>query len=100
MVNSPNTNVPPEVLEWLGIGYYNEKNFQAAEKYLSALRKIDNPGSVKPDFLFYLGDTATKLKNLHEAEDAIVKYLQTEKDQAGKAKGVLALGSVKISANN
>src|SRR5437762_7819890 len=27
-------NVPPEVLEWLGIEYYNEKNFQAAEKYL------------------------------------------------------------------
>src|SRR5204863_1169398 len=52
MANSPDTNVPPEVLEWLGIGYYNEKNFQATEKYLSALRKIDNPGSVKPDFLF------------------------------------------------
>src|SRR5438034_3636265 len=99
MGNSPNTNVPPEVLEWLGIGYYNEKNFQAAEKYLSALRKIDNPGSVKPDFLFYLGDTATKLKNLTEAEDAFSKYLQTAKDPAGKAKVLLALGSVKISAH-
>src|SRR5216110_2499747 len=99
MANSPNTNVPPEVLEWLGIGYYNEKNFQAAEKYLSALRKIDNPGSVKPDFLFYLGDTATKLKNLPEAEHAFGKYLQTAKDPAGKAKVLLALGSVKISAH-
>jgi len=99
MPNSPNTNVPPEVLEWLGIGYYNEKNFQAAEKYLSALRKIDNPGSVKPDFLFYLGDTATKLKNLPEAEDAFAKYLQTAKDPAGKAKVLLALGAVKISAH-
>jgi len=99
MANSPNTNVPPEVLEWLGIGYYNEKNFQAAEKYLSALRKIDNPGSVKPDFLFYLGDTATKLKNLPEAEDAFGKYLQTAKDPAGKAKVLLALGAVKISAH-
>ena len=99
MSNSPNTNVPPEVLEWLGIGYYNEKNFQAAEKYLSALRKIDNPGSVKPDFLFYLGDTATKLKNLPEAEDAFAKYLQTAKDPAGKAKVLLALGAVKISAH-
>src|SRR6266508_2564739 len=99
MVNSLNTNVPPEVLEWLGIGYYNEKNFQAAEKYLSALRKIDNPGSVKPDFLFYLGDTATKLKNLPEAEDAFGKYLQTAKDAAGKAKVLLALGAVKISAH-
>lgn len=99
MANSPNVNVPPEVLEWLGIGYYNEKNFQAAEKYLSALRKIDNPGSVKPDFLFYLGDTATKLKNLPEAEDAFGKYLQTAKDPAGKAKVLLALGAVKISAH-
>src|SRR5438067_13123603 len=99
MATSPNMNVPPEVLEWLGIEYYNDKNFQAAEKYLSALRKIDNPGNVKPDFLFYLGDTATELKNLPEAEDAIGKYLQTAKDPAGKAKVLLALGSVKISAH-
>jgi TolA-binding protein len=99
MVNSPNVNVPPEVLEWLGIEYYNEKNFQAAEKYLSALRKIDNPSSVKSDFLFYLGDAATKLKNLPEAEDAFAKYLLTAKDPAGKAKVLLALGAVKISAH-
>src|SRR5207253_975876 len=77
-------NVPPEVLEWLGIEYYNEKNFQATEKYLSALRKIDNPSNVKPDFLFYLGDAATRLKSLPEAEDAFAKYLQTAKDPAGK----------------
>jgi TolA-binding protein len=92
-------NVPPEVLEWLGIEYYNEKNFQAAEKYLSALRKIENPGSVKPDFLFYLGDAATKLKNVPEAEDAFAKYLQTARDPAGKAKVLLTLGAVKISAH-
>jgi TolA-binding protein len=99
MASSPNVNVPPEVLEWLGIQYYNEKNFQAAEKYLSALRKIENPGGVKPDFLFYLGDVATKLKNPAEAEDAFAKYLQTAKDPAGKAKVLLALGAVKISAH-
>jgi TolA-binding protein len=99
MVNSPNTNLPPEVLEWLGIEYYNEKNFQAAEKYLGALRKINNPGSVKPDFLFYLGDAATKLKNLPEAEEAFARYLQTARDPAGTAKVLLALGAVKISAH-
>jgi TolA-binding protein len=99
MANSPNVNVPPEVLEWLGIEYYNEKNFQTAEKYLSALRKIENPGSVKPDFLFYLGDAATKLKNLPEAEDAFARYLQTARDPAGTAKVLLALGAVKISAH-
>src|SRR6266404_2442051 len=99
MAASPNVNVPPEVLEWLGIEYYNEKNFQAAEKYLSALRKVDNPGKVKPDYLFYLGDAATKLKNLPEAEEAFANYLQTAKDPAGKAKVLLTLGAVKISAH-
>src|SRR5436189_3239376 len=74
MVNSQNVNPPPEVLEWLGIEYFNEKNYETAEKYLSALGKIDNRGSVKPDFWFYLGDAATKLKNLPEAEDAFGKY--------------------------
>ena len=99
MASSATANVPPEVLEWLGIQYYNEKNFQAAEKYLSALSKIDNPGNVKPDYLFYLGDAATKLKNVAEADDAFSKYLQTAKDPAGKAKVLLALGAVKISAH-
>src|SRR6266513_1589531 len=93
------TNVPSEVLEWLGIEYYNEKNFQAAEKYLTALRKNDNAGKIKPDYLFYLGDAATKLKNLPEAEEAFAKYLQTAKDPAGKAKVLLTLGAVKISAH-
>src|SRR3989454_6339940 len=99
MANSPNVNVPPEVLEWLGIEYYNEKNFEAAEKYLSALGKIDNRGGLKPDFLFYLGDAATKLKNLPEAEDAFAKYLQVATDPAGKAKALLALGAAKIGAH-
>jgi TolA-binding protein len=99
MASNSNTNAPTEVLEWLGIEYYNEKNYQASEKYLSALRKIDNTGSVKPDYLFYLGDAATKLKNLPEAEEAFAKYLQTAKDPAGKAKVLLTLGAVKISAH-
>jgi TolA-binding protein len=99
MANSPNVNPPPEVLEWLGIEYFREKNYQTAEKYLSALGKIDNRGGVKPDFWFYLGDAATKLKNLTEAEDAFGKYLQTAKDPAGKAKVLLALGAVKIGAH-
>src|SRR6266508_321519 len=99
MANSPNVNVPPEVLEWLGIEYYNEKNYEAAAKYLGALAKIDNRGNVKPDFLFYLGDAATKLKNLPDAEDAFGKYLQVAKDPAGKAKVLIALGAIKIGVH-
>jgi TolA-binding protein len=99
MAASPTTNVPPEVLEWLGIQYYNEKNYEAAEKYLSALGKIDNPGNVKPDFWFYLGDAASKQKNFGEAEEAFAKYLAIATDPAGKAKVLLALGAAKIGAH-
>jgi TolA-binding protein len=90
--------VPGEILEWLGIEYYNEKNYTAAEKYLGILGKIDNP-SVTPDFWFYLGDAAAKQQKFDESEAAFGKYLQTATDPAGKAKVLLALGAVKIAAH-
>ncbi|MGH8102336.1 MAG: tetratricopeptide repeat protein, partial [Chthoniobacterales bacterium] len=99
MAASPDTNVPAEVLEWLGLEYYNEKNYGAAEKYLTALGKIDNLANVKPDFWFYLGDAASKQKDFAPAETAFAKYLETATDPAGKAKVLLALGTAKIGAH-
>jgi TolA-binding protein len=90
--------VPGEILEWLGIEYYNEKNYTAADKYLGILGKIDNP-SVTPDFWFYLGDAAAKQQKFDESEAAFGRYLQTATDPAGKAKVLLALGAVKIAAH-
>ena len=94
---NPDANVPAEVLEWLGMEYYNDKNYAAAEKYLGVLGKSDNPP--KPDFLFYLGDAAAKQQHFDQAENAFGKYLQTAVDPAGKAKVLLSLGAVKISAH-
>jgi len=96
---SGNANVPAEVLEWLGIEYYNDKNYLMAEKYLSVLARIENPAVVKPDFWFYLGDVAGKLKHYDEAENAYSRYLQNSTDAAGKAKTLLALGATKIAAH-
>jgi TolA-binding protein len=90
--------IPAEILEWLGIEYYNERNYAAAEKYLGVLGKIDNP-PVKPDFWFYLGDAAAKQQKFDESENALGKYLQVATDPAGKAKVLLALGAVKIAAH-
>ena len=94
-----NANVPPEVLDWLGIEYYNDKNYLLAEKYLGVLGRIENPAGVKPDFWFYLGDVAGKLKHYDEAENAYSRYLQNSTDAAGKAKALLALGATKIAAH-
>jgi TolA-binding protein len=91
-------SIPAEILEWLGIAYYNDKNYAAAEKYLGVLGKIDNP-PVKPDFWFYLGDAAARQQKFDEAENALGKYLQVATDPAGKAKVLLKLGDVKIAAH-
>jgi TolA-binding protein len=39
-----NARVPAEILEWLGVEYYNEKNYTAAEKYFTALGQSENLG--------------------------------------------------------
>jgi TolA-binding protein len=95
---NPAGTIPAEILEWLGIEYYNERNYGAAEKYLGVLGKIDNP-PVKPDFWFYLGDAAAKQQKFDESENALGKYLQVATDPAGKAKVLLKLGDVKIAAH-
>lgn len=99
LASGSNARVPAEILEWLGVEYYNEKNYPAAEKYFTALGQSDNLGSVKPDFWFYLADTETKLKNFAQAEAAYEKYLQVATDPAAKAKTLLALGATKIAAH-
>ncbi|MEP6698507.1 MAG: tetratricopeptide repeat protein [Verrucomicrobiota bacterium] len=96
---SPGAHVPAEILEWLGLEYYNEKNFVASEKYLALLGQSESLGSVKPDFWFYLADSESKLKKFSEAEAAYEKYLQVATDPAAKAKTLLALGATKISAH-
>lgn len=91
--------VPAEVLEWIGIEYYNEKNYASALKYLSALERAENAAAIKADYWFYLGDTAAKLNKFDQAEAAFTRYLETASDPAGKAKVLLALGATKIAAH-
>jgi TolA-binding protein len=96
---SPNGQVPAEILEWLGIDFYNAKDYAAAAKYLTALSKAGIVNSVKPDFWFYLGDAQMKLNQPAEAEVALQKFLGTASDPAAKAKALLALGAAKIGAH-
>ncbi len=94
-----NTRVPTEILEWLGVESYNERNYAAAEKYFTLLGQSENLNNVKPDFWFYLGDAETKLNNFAQAEAAYEKYLQLATDPAAKTKTLLALGAAKIAAH-
>ena len=96
---APTAKIPAEILEWLGLQFYNDKDYAAAAKYLALLGNAETLGNVKPDFWFYLADAETKLKNFAGAETAYEKYLQVATDPAAKAKTLLALGAAKISAH-
>lgn len=95
----PNGQVPAEILEWLGLEFYNAKQYAPAAKYLAALSKTGNVSSVKPDFWFYLGDAQMKLNQPVEAETSLQKFLGSTSDPAAKAKALLALGEAKIAAH-
>jgi len=97
LASAPNASVPGEILQWLGIEYYNEKNYTAAEKYLAALGGKENPPN--GDFWFYLADAQSKLGKFEVAEASYQKYIQTASDPAAKVKALLALGTTKIAAH-
>lgn len=90
--------IPAEILQWIGIEYYNEKNYAAAEKYLTLLGNGDLT-NVKPDFWFYLADSQTKAGKFAAAEVSYERYLQTANDPAAKVKTLLALGATKIATH-
>ena len=96
---TPNGQVPAEILEWLGLEFYNAKDYAAGAKYLSALSKTGNVTSVKPDFWFYLGDAQMKLNQPTEAEKSLQQFVASTNDPAAKAKAMLALGEAKIGAH-
>ena len=99
LATAPDAQIPGEILLWLGIEYYNEKNYAAAEKYLSALGKSENLAGINPDFWFYLADAQTKQGNFTGAEVSYEQYLRTATDPAAKVKTLLALGAAKIASH-
>ncbi len=96
---SPDGQVPAELLQWLGLEFYNAQDYAAAAKYLGALSRSANAATVPSDFWFYLGDAEMKLHQPNEAEAALTKFLGTATDPAVKAKALLALGEAKIGAH-
>lgn len=99
LASGPDAKVPGEILQWLGVEYYNEKNYAAAEKYLSALAAGEPPANVNSDFVFYLADAQSKLGKFDAAESSYQQYIQTATDPAAKVKALLALGATKIAAH-
>ncbi len=98
LATASDAKIPAEILQSLGIEFYNEKNYAAAEKYLGLLAKSDQ-ANPNPDFAFYLADAQSKLGKFSGAEASYERFLQTATDPAAKVKALLALGATKIAAH-
>jgi TolA-binding protein len=94
----PAAKIPGEILQWLGLEFYNEKNY-AALRSISPVLGTSDTANVNPDFWFYLADAQTKLEKFAAAEASYERYLQTATDPAAKVKTLLALGATKIAAH-
>ena len=95
---APDAKIPSEILQTIGIEFYTEKNYAAAEKYLGALANSEQT-NLNPDYVFYLADAQSKLGKYAGAEASYEKYLQNATDPAAKVKTLLALGATKIAAH-
>ena len=95
----PDAKIPGEILQWLGIEYYNEKNYPAAEKYLGAARQERSQQRQAAISCSISPSRKRKLGKFAGAEASYEKYLQTATDPAAKVKTLLALGATKIAAH-
>ena len=85
---SPNGQVPAEILEWLGLEFYNAKDYAPAAKYLTALGKTGNVSSVKQDFWFYLGDAQMKLNQPADAENSLAEISRYDHRSCGESESL------------
>jgi TolA-binding protein len=87
------TAVPPEILRWLGEGYFKEEKFEPAIKFFEMLTPR---GEAMPDDFLFLARARLQVQKFPEAADALQTYLKSAKDPVPRATGMLDLSRAQI----
>jgi TolA-binding protein len=91
------SKIPGEVLRWLGVSQYNEKNFDAAERYLSELTSKDRPQTADAETWYYLAKTRIEAGNHDNALSAAQQFVSMSKeDPRARARGLLAVAEAHL----
>jgi tetratricopeptide (TPR) repeat protein len=85
-------NIPPNVLTWLGLTYYNKKNYPRAAQYLAIAATPDAPENTDPRVWSYLGMAFLETKDYESSIKATDHFLKVTPDGAPKARGLLTKG--------
>jgi len=92
-------NTPPEILTWLGTKYFEAGDYPRAERFLAPL--ADAGGApASPDLLLVLAQSQIKQGKFKSAKPSIDRFLETARDPASRAKGLLASASVSLGLKN
>ena len=92
-VKDGKTAVPPEILRWIGEGYFKDGQFEQSIKFLELLTPREEAA---PDDFLFLARARLKLQKLPEAAEALQTYLKSAKDPVPRATGMLELSRTQM----
>ena len=91
-------NLPAEISLWLASHYVDEGNYAKAEALLLPL--ASKPAALTADAWINLGESEIRLGKFKEARSAIDKFLESARDPATRARGLMASARINLGLKN
>ncbi|MFZ4597754.1 MAG: tetratricopeptide repeat protein [Terrimicrobiaceae bacterium] len=91
-------NLPAEISLWLAAKFFDEGNFARAEALLAPL--VANPAAVPPDAWIQLAESRIQLAKFQDARLPVEKYLESARDPASRARGLLVKARIEAAGKN
>ncbi len=91
-------NLPAEITLWLASRLVDEGNYAKAEALLLPL--TSNPASLTPEAWINLGEAEIRLGKFKEARGPVDKFLETARDSATRARGLMASAQIHLGMKN
>lgn len=89
---SPNANIPPNVVSWLGLKLYDMKLYARSTQYLTLATTPEAPENTDPRVWNYLGMAFLEIENYDASVKATDHFLSVTPDSAVKARGLMTKG--------
>ncbi|CAN5325395.1 hypothetical protein BH09VER1_BH09VER1_37630 [soil metagenome] len=90
--------VPLEITRWLGRKAYEDADYEGAERYLQPV--VVGAKNVEPDVLIEYAEAQIRQGKNKEAGPSVDKYLETAREPASRARGLIDKGYVTLSAKD
>ncbi len=91
-----NATIPPSMLGYLGLTFYDKKDFARSAKYLTWASTPDTPENTDPRIWNYLGQALLETKQYDDCVKAIEHFLNASDENMGKARGYYTKASALV----